>query len=342
MIVEEIKNANILVTVIIPTYGRSDLLSRAVISVLDQTYAYLEIIVVDDNDSDSLYRKETEQIMRNYSDNDKIIYHKHEKNAGGCAARNSGINISNGEYIGFLDDDDEWLPEFVEKHLDKFVDKSIGAVYCKHIVSHDKNKKIYQVNARSKNLKGWLFVDLLSGWCPVSTSLFLVKKDCFCMVGLFDDNLESFQDYDMWLRIAQEFKFDYCEECLVIKHRHGNDQISVNPITRQNGLNTFTKKWLNLINQENTVLFQKSINKHQKTIYYNEFLLYRKKGDISASILVIKRYLKLGESDYFTLLKMVLILLFGIKVMGVLQEAVRYLKPIMYKSHLLQNKHHQL
>ena len=99
------------VSVIIPTYKRPDSLDRAINSVLGQTYPYVEVIVVDDNNPDTEGRRQTEAKMASFADNLRVKYVKHEQNKNGAAARNSGAKASTGDFIAFLDDDDEFLPK---------------------------------------------------------------------------------------------------------------------------------------------------------------------------------------------------------------------------------------
>ena len=108
---------NAKVSVIIPTYKRSHFLQRAIDSVLNQTYKNLEIIVVDDNEPNSDFRKKTEMKMQKYADNTKVVYIKNNKNLGGALARNEGIFNATGDYITFLDDDDIYLPQKIEVQL---------------------------------------------------------------------------------------------------------------------------------------------------------------------------------------------------------------------------------
>ena len=119
---------NSLVSIIIPTYKRPLMLDRAIESALSQTYYNLEIIVVDDNDENSNFRRETELCMAKYKKKKKVRYIKHRKNLGGSLARNTGIKQSNGKYITFLDDDDEYSPDKVEKQIKKFNESTIENV----------------------------------------------------------------------------------------------------------------------------------------------------------------------------------------------------------------------
>ncbi len=113
------------VSVIIPTYNRAHLLGRAIESVLDQTYQDFEIIVVDDASAD-----ETEEVVKSFGD-DRINHIRHQKNKGGSAARNTGIKAARGEFIAFLDSDDEWVPKKLEKEIDRLqtLSNEVGVVY---------------------------------------------------------------------------------------------------------------------------------------------------------------------------------------------------------------------
>ena len=103
------------VSVIIPTYKRAKMLSRAIDSVLNQTYRNIEVIVVDDNNPNDEYRKATSLIMENYCTDERVHYICHEKNMNGSVARNTGMINASGEFVTFLDDDDIYMPQKVEK-----------------------------------------------------------------------------------------------------------------------------------------------------------------------------------------------------------------------------------
>ena len=101
--------SNPLVSIIVPTYNRAGVLSRAIRSIFSQTYSNIEIIIVDDASCD-----DTGNVVESFMD-DHIHYIRHDKNQGGSASRNTGIRSAKGSFIAFLDDDDEWLPEKLEK-----------------------------------------------------------------------------------------------------------------------------------------------------------------------------------------------------------------------------------
>ena len=117
-------NIKPLVSVIIPTYGRPNLLLRAINSVLNQSYSNIEIIVVDDNNPGSLERDQTQKLLEKYIQENKIMYIKMDKNVGGALARNKGVEVCSGALICFLDDDDEYLPNKIELQVNKFIESN--------------------------------------------------------------------------------------------------------------------------------------------------------------------------------------------------------------------------
>lgn len=106
-----------LVSVVIPTFNRPQYLQRCIESIKNQTYKNIEIIVVDDNNPNTLERRETEKVLSLYKNNSNIIYLKHERNKNGSAARNTGWKFSKGEYITFVDDDDIIYSDKIQKQV---------------------------------------------------------------------------------------------------------------------------------------------------------------------------------------------------------------------------------
>ena len=196
---------NDLVSVIIPTYNRASLLSRAIQSVLQQRYGNFELIIVDDSSTDN-----TKDVVLDLKD-ERIIYIRHDKNKGGSAARNSGIRLSRGEYIAFLDDDDVWLPDKLESQLKRFkeVPSTVGLVYCGYrIVSSEKIISVVKPEIKGRVFDEALKKCFLGGPTPV------IKRECFDKAGIFDEKLPSCQDWDIWIRVAKHFGFDYVPEIL--------------------------------------------------------------------------------------------------------------------------------
>ncbi|MFX0139444.1 MAG: glycosyltransferase family 2 protein [Candidatus Hodarchaeota archaeon] len=199
-------------SIIIPCYNDGDIISRAIQSILKQTYQNFEITVVNDGSTD-----QTEKIVRKFQDMDgRIKYLKHEINRGLSATRNTGIKNAKGDYIAFLDADDEWLPNKLQKQLELFQNsnnKKLGFVSTGTIFVRGKNRKSYWLPPK----RGYIFTELLKGNIILGGgSSCLIKKVVFDECGLFDesDQMYSQQDYEMWLRIAQKYEFNIVEEYL--------------------------------------------------------------------------------------------------------------------------------
>lgn len=308
-------NENILVSVIVPTYGRNDLLKRAISSIQLQTCVKdLEIIIVDDNMPDSEHRKNNLLLMKEYTN---IKYIQHETNKGGCAARNTGIKNAKGKYLGFLDDDDVWNENFVEKHLEKFkLKQNIFLVYCNFYL----NRNSISEKVIFNNKSGMIFSELLNGWCPASTSLFLIKKECFEKHGYFDENLKSFQDYDLWLNFSRFYEFDYCDDYLVTKYEHNEGQISLNPITRQLGLNSLKHKWNEILFENEKKVFKDSISEKQKQIYYLEVIKFRNTKKILPFIKSSFNFMRHSNNKFSDFFKILFIFILGYKKLTILKD----------------------
>ncbi|MFH1641175.1 MAG: glycosyltransferase [Candidatus Omnitrophota bacterium] len=201
------------VSIIIPSYNRSKMLRRAIQSVLNQTYPDFELIVVDDASDD-----DTEGTVRGLQDK-RIRYIRHEKNRGGSAARNTGIRGASGEYIAFLDSDDEWVPEKLEKQITRIKPSapSVGFVFTGFIAISDKSGKIFNRVIPQKT------PNVYNRPLTANGSSILVKRECFEKVGLFDETLGSCQDWDMAIRLSRSYDFDFIPEPLVRYYHHSGE-----------------------------------------------------------------------------------------------------------------------
>ena len=195
------------VSIIIPTYNQSQYLEEAVESVLNQTYKNIEIIIVDDGSTDN-----TPEVIKSFDN--KIIYIQ-QKNKGASGARNTGIKKANGQYIAFLDSDDLWLKNKLEKQI-KFIQNNpeIGLLGTGCYQMIDINKMIYKKIFPAKN--EILQKDLIK-YNPFIQSSVMIKKDVFNSIGLYDEKFKESEDYDLWLRIAQKYKVANLEQALVTK-----------------------------------------------------------------------------------------------------------------------------
>ena len=225
-----------LVSVIIPTHNRARFLAGAVKSVLEQSYQDFEIIVVDDCSSDH-----TAAMMESLG-RPEIRYLRHDRQLGGAAARNTGIHHSTGEYVAFLDDDDEWYPEKLGRQMSMMLASpaDVGGIYTGYFIVDRSNGQMRSQMVPTE--RGELYESLLAGNCIGSTSSMLLRRNCFETVGVFDERLPSFQDYDLWLRIARKYHFDCIRQPLLKYFVHG-DKIWTNPQALTQGLELMLKKY---------------------------------------------------------------------------------------------------
>ncbi len=208
------------VSVIIPTYNRAHLLKRAIESVLRQSFDDFELIVVDDASPDN-----TPEVVESIDDG-RIRYVRLKKNSGGPVARNTGIKKARGRFIALLDDDDEWLPHRLEVQIKKFEElgREFGVVYGGFYYISQQDGRI--LGKRLPQFRGDVYKQFLKENFVGSPTL-LIRRECFKRAGLFDPKLTSSQDWDMWLRIAKHYKFDYVDEIVAKYYVHGR-QISFN------------------------------------------------------------------------------------------------------------------
>jgi glycosyltransferase involved in cell wall biosynthesis len=225
-----------LVSVIIPTYNRARLVAGAVRSVLQQSYNDFEIIVVDDCGTDT-----TPAVIADFRE-PAIRYFRHDRRLGGAAARNTGIHHSTGEYIAFLDDDDEWYPEKLDRQVSAMLASSpaVGAVYTGYfVVDRSGGRERGQVVPTER---GDLYEALLAGNCVGTASSMLLRRSCFDKTGIFDERLASFQDYDLWLRIARKYYFECIRQPLVKYFVH-EGQIRTDSQALVQGLELMLRKY---------------------------------------------------------------------------------------------------
>mgnify|MGYP006291911323 CR=1 FL=1 len=227
------------------------MLKRSIKSVLKQKYENIEIIVVDDNVSNSKSRKETNKVIEKFKENNNNInYIKHEKNMGGSKARNTGIEAAQGDYIAFLDDDDEWDSEKLNKQIERLSTSKIKNIKVIYTGSKTYNNNKL-VKKRLPKHNGNVYDNIIDdNIVPGGGSSILIKKECFDEVGGFNENLPAAQDYDMWIRLAKVYNFDYVAEPLTINYIHGKHRITDNISSKKKAYdflyNEYYKKEFNI------------------------------------------------------------------------------------------------
>ncbi|HCM41807.1 MAG TPA: glycosyl transferase [Candidatus Omnitrophica bacterium] len=211
-------------SVIIPSYNRAPILERAIQSVLIQKGPPFEIIVVDDGSTD-----ETEKVVHNLfrlAGNTRPLPLKFvaQENRGVSAARNTGIYHSKGEWLAFLDSDDEWLPGKLEAQT-RFFEAHPEYQICQTDEIWIRNG--FRVNKMKKHEKkgGWIFNECLP-LCAVSPSAVMMHRSLFDEVGLFREDYPACEDYELWLRVAPRYPIGLVPEPYLKKYGGHEDQLS--------------------------------------------------------------------------------------------------------------------
>jgi glycosyltransferase involved in cell wall biosynthesis len=204
------------VSVIIPNYNYAKYIAETIDSVLAQTYPNLEVIVVDDGSKDDSLK-----ILRSYGDKITVI---EQKNQGVARARNIGTAYSNGEYIAFLDADDVWLPEKLERQMEKFfANEEIGFVHCSMTFISPNGDIIGENrNGMEGNVAGE-FLRLRRGVVVGAGSTGIVKRNIFDEVGGFDTRLSTSADWDFCYRLARNHEIGFIIKPLVLYRIHNSN-----------------------------------------------------------------------------------------------------------------------
>jgi len=240
------------VSVIIPTFNRAQKVSRAVSSVLSQTFKDFEVIVIDDGSSD-----DTKEVLSGFDGRIRLI--SHPENLGVSAARNSGIKASRSPLIAFLDSDDYWLPEKLETQV-LFFSENPDAVACQTEEIWVRNG--VRVNPWKKHIKpsGYIFERSLK-LCVVSPSAVMIRRAVLDEVGMFDEGFPVCEDYDLWLRIGCRHPIDLINRYMLVKEGGHEDQLS----SMLKGMDRFR------IRAMIKLLKEGCLNKDQTSAVYHEF-----------------------------------------------------------------------
>lgn len=206
-----------MVTIIIPTYKGEDKIAYAVESVLNQTYSDLEVIVVDDNGKGCEHQIATEKAITRFFEDKRFRYITHEVNKNGSAARNTGIHASSSEYIGFLDDDDIFLPEKLEKQVALFdsLPEEYGLIYgsFREIIDAKHSRVL-----KAKPSNDFLF-EFLCDRIIACSSTVLIRRTVLDTVKEWDESFKRHQDLEFFARIAFKYKVSCVEDICVEKHK---------------------------------------------------------------------------------------------------------------------------
>jgi len=204
------------VSVVIPTYNRAGFILEAIESVLNQSCGDFELIVIDDGSTDG-----TREILKPFSDRLTYCYQEH---AGISRARNRGLSLVRGEYVAFLDSDDLWKRDKLERQVD-FFETHHDAQICYTDEIWIRNG--VRVNPRKIHRKysGQIFQHCIP-LCIISLSSAMMRRSLFDEIGLFDESLPACEDYDLWLRISLVTAIHLITEPLIVKRGGHTGQLS--------------------------------------------------------------------------------------------------------------------
>ena len=204
------------ISVIVPTFNRRLQLERALRSVFAQTLQPHEVIVIDDGSSDDTYA----MLQSKYPQ----VRYVFQENQGVSKARNKGISLAKYPWMAFLDSDDEWLPEKLQRQI------AVLQQYPQYLLCHSEEiwiRRGKRVNAMDKHRKyGGYIYDKCLPLCAISPSSVVIHRELFEHVGLFDESLPACEDYDLWLRICNEHPVLYIDTPLIVKYGGHDDQLS--------------------------------------------------------------------------------------------------------------------
>lgn len=276
---------NVLVSIIITTYGNSRWLKRAMDSVLNQTYSNIEIIVVDDNNPNTKARIAVQNILQQYMviEERKIKYIQHSQNRNGANARNTGINCANGDYLGFLDDDDVFLPTKIERCVNYLIEhRSVNMILTNVLFF---SNGCFTGTLKTPNLER-LQYGILNGSESIGTgSNLFFTKTVIDTIGLFDSRFTRYQDLEYTIRVLEKFQCGYINDVLIIKAGDGRNYPSYSKLLKNDKL--FLEKFKELIDSypisERNKIYQ----------YHAEILFFRAVETSGVQISVEQEYYNL-------------------------------------------------
>ena len=278
-----------LVSCVIPSYKRCDTVTRAIDSVLAQTYQNIEVCIVDDNIPGDAYSQKLQEALQKYAGDPRVRYISQEKHINGAAARNAGIKAANGTFIAFLDDDDEWLPEKIERQMDAVqCDASIDGVTALWLQCRNGEviKRCPPYTAERFQFK--VFAREIS----VFSSTVLIRKSAIEGFDGFDERLFRHQDLQFLVDAAATSKFVVVQEYLTKLH--------VDSDVNRPDLEKFIdakKRFFASVDKE----FQKYSKQDRKRIlnahYYEVVFLAVKKRKIKETL----QYLLRAGLDYYSI-----------------------------------------
>lgn len=264
------------VSVVIPTYNRAEQTTRALESVWNQSFSDYEVVVVDDGSTDN-----TADVLEQFEPRIRLI---RQPNGGVSKARNRGISAASGEFIAFLDSDDEWLPdklrqqvEFLEAH------RSIGFVAC--LNTYDTEHGFTYGNSFSRGGMPNVvtqFLEFLLAPFPRNMSRYLMRREAVVKCGGFDESIRGAEDWELCLKLLQHgYSFDFLNEALVV-YQPGEDSLSADPEIMIEGEQLIKRRYLSQLRPHWKRWWYGS--RFSAQAYFSAALGFRERRSISRSL----------------------------------------------------------
>tara|TARA_B100000287_G_scaffold427969_1_gene478554 strand:+ start:305 stop:1237 length:933 start_codon:yes stop_codon:yes gene_type:complete len=261
----KLKN-HLLVSIIIPTHNRSSLLSRAIDSVLNQTYKNWELIIINDACSD-----DTIQVLEPYLNDQRIRVLHLKESVGGGSARNAGLDISNGDFIAFLDDDDQWLNNKLEEQINCFSENCVSIVSCRI-------RMIFKSGFQDRLRSGFVNLDRLLYSNKLGNFSTCIIKHEYLKTLRISPDLKACQDWDLWIKIMEKTSLSgfVMDKVLVVKdNAHENPRLTTNYYQANNSYLAFYHKNEHLLSSSHKA-FRMSTYFSRESRQLSDFKLYLK------------------------------------------------------------------
>ncbi len=239
-----------LVSVVIPTFNRERTILASIYSVLSQTHDNIEIIVVDDNSTDS-----TKDIINSIRDT-RIRYIRLPENNGASYARNIGVSKSTGQFIAFQDSDDIWLPNKLEvqlrayKNISKSCD-NVAGVFCRYVKLLPGNKSITIPKEKNLLADKTKLNSIILDHNVIGTPTLMISSQYLERGRLFDENLRSLEDWDLAIRLTNNHNMAFCDQVLVVSMTSSD---GINQLPSEDAIDIISKKHSNLYSKNKTAL----------------------------------------------------------------------------------------
>lgn len=278
-----------LLSVVIPTYKRSEMLYRAIDSVLNQSYKNVECIVVNDNTPGDEYSLTLYKQLAKYKVDKRFRFVEQKVHKNGAAARNAGISVAEGEYIAFLDDDDYWDSNKADIQisiLEKLSDEW-GAVSC--LMRFYRNGKIYAANLPYKD--GDIHYEILSRKISMGTGSLIIRRNALDKTGYFDENLKRFQDPQIFSCLAEQYKIK-----LVKKYLHNRDVDDAQNRPTVETINSFQSDFFISVKSQLDNLSPRKLNILKTIFDFDKVPIYWRNGQKRQAVFFVLGVFKYPEA----------------------------------------------